>query len=331
MIPGLDITDAKRIALAICTFAPIVDLPEFHHPNAAEQLAGIPADLPRPGRSWINRIYMREVGLADNAPADGASLLTAVQRCDLITRYQFARFMAATLVGRFDGCPACVDQCRALLAWIDRGDQLREFIIGHEARLAWFIANRFKTHRLTRAEKMTVALEGLMYALERHDPSRTTLSTYAYKCIRGFLMRAASRAGKSDWMLNDTDCATSVSETGPIARQLAADQSGPEVHELIDLHRALAEPGLLNAEERYIIRRRFGVAGVGRSTSDAGTLEEVGEELGVTRERVRQVEEIALEKLRCRVLNESLPHTPAEIAAQARQRKRNAKRDAMRA
>jgi RNA polymerase primary sigma factor len=49
----------------------------------------------------------------------------------------------------------------------------------------------------------------------------------------------------------------------------------------------------LNWQEREVIRRRFGL---GRA--DSQTLKEVGACLGVTRERVRQVEQAALEKIR---------------------------------
>jgi RNA polymerase primary sigma factor len=49
----------------------------------------------------------------------------------------------------------------------------------------------------------------------------------------------------------------------------------------------------LTPREEMIVRRRFGI-GEGR----AHTLEELGREFGVTRERIRQIEEKALRKLR---------------------------------
>ena len=50
---------------------------------------------------------------------------------------------------------------------------------------------------------------------------------------------------------------------------------------------------VLNEREKRIISLRYGFA-----TGDALTLEQVGEIMGVTRERIRQIESKALKKLR---------------------------------
>jgi RNA polymerase sigma factor (sigma-70 family) len=49
----------------------------------------------------------------------------------------------------------------------------------------------------------------------------------------------------------------------------------------------------LSEREIQVIKMRFGIGGV-----DPMTLEQVGEHLGVTRERIRQIESKALAKLR---------------------------------
>ena len=57
----------------------------------------------------------------------------------------------------------------------------------------------------------------------------------------------------------------------------------------------------LSERERLILRFRFGLDGAERKT-----LRELGQELGVTRERVRQIQERALDKLRERAQEENL-------------------------
>ena len=49
----------------------------------------------------------------------------------------------------------------------------------------------------------------------------------------------------------------------------------------------------LNNRERYIICNRFGIG-----TKTPKTLEEIGEHFGVTRERIRQVQKVAMMKLK---------------------------------
>lgn len=57
----------------------------------------------------------------------------------------------------------------------------------------------------------------------------------------------------------------------------------------------------LDSRESYIIKARFGLDG-----NPAKTLEEVGADLGITRERVRQIETVAMKKLRTSVKAEAL-------------------------
>lgn len=57
----------------------------------------------------------------------------------------------------------------------------------------------------------------------------------------------------------------------------------------------------LEQRESYIIKARYGLDGM-----PAKTLEQIGKDLGVTRERVRQIESIAMKKLRTSVKAEAL-------------------------
>ena len=70
--------------------------------------------------------------------------------------------------------------------------------------------------------------------------------------------------------------------------QLEEKTNSALVHEMVET---------LDAREQAILRQRFGLDG-----GDRKTLEEIGEQFGVTRERIRQIEEIALKKLRQRIV-----------------------------
>ncbi|MFN3430307.1 MAG: sigma-70 family RNA polymerase sigma factor, partial [Candidatus Sericytochromatia bacterium] len=66
-----------------------------------------------------------------------------------------------------------------------------------------------------------------------------------------------------------------------------------DVNNLLETH--------LTERERYVVRRRFGLDG-----GQQRTLEGIGHDMGVTRERVRQIEAKALNKLRMSLQKEQL-------------------------
>jgi RNA polymerase primary sigma factor len=57
----------------------------------------------------------------------------------------------------------------------------------------------------------------------------------------------------------------------------------------------------LSPREQHILRKRFGIDGA----DDGITLREIGEELDLSRERIRQLEAIALDKLRAALESEA--------------------------
>lgn len=67
---------------------------------------------------------------------------------------------------------------------------------------------------------------------------------------------------------------------------------------------------LLSEKEKFVVKKRFNLDGKGRST-----LEEIGREFSVTRERVRQIEKNALNKMQRNVFNTSLKelHNKASV------------------
>jgi len=79
-------------------------------------------------------------------------------------------------------------------------------------------------------------------------------------------------------------------------------QVAPVVQTVTDLHNLVDNLLLLLSDkEKVVITKRFALAGVSKAT-----LEEIGQEFSVTRERVRQIEKNALAKMRRNVFNTAL-------------------------
>jgi len=82
--------------------------------------------------------------------------------------------------------------------------------------------------------------------------------------------------------------------------EVVKDENADTPYELLEekanTHMVRSMVETLDAREQEILRQRFGLDG-----DDKKTLEEIGEQFGVTRERIRQIEELALRKLRKKI------------------------------
>ena len=83
--------------------------------------------------------------------------------------------------------------------------------------------------------------------------------------------------------------------TGDLVENEEADETDAVVAETFRAEEVYAALGRIEPRLRELLERRFGLAG-----HNAQTLDEIGRSLGVTRERVRQLETRALRELRAK-------------------------------
>jgi RNA polymerase sigma factor (sigma-70 family) len=121
-------------------------------------------------------------------------------------------------------------------------------------------------------------------------------STYAFTC----LMRALSR-------LSQRHTADRLSKSLPLEAlpdgepRDSAEQSASHLPYVDEFLRESHE--LLSSREKEVLSRRFSLD----VQTKSGTLEQVGRELGLSKERVRQVQASALDKLRKALSEEGAP------------------------
>ncbi len=157
---------------------------------------------------------------------------------------------------------------------------------------------RLPVHAADQERLVNGARERLQAAMGR-EPTVEELSEYVGKSAREVREILAARKSVVSY-----DAPVGAEEDGKLS-ELLADEAEANAEELYmedalkdSIHGLLAK---LSARERYVLERRYGLDGSGCTT-----LGEIGEEIGVTRERVRQIQNTALRKLRSAALGAEL-------------------------
>lgn len=126
----------------------------------------------------------------------------------------------------------------------------------------------------------------------------------------------SARPASLDAQIGDDEGAWTFGEIVPDERAPSPYECLREKNSTRDLHAMIAA---LEPREAKIIRLRFGLDG------DEGlTLEEVAQQFSITRERIRQLEALALKKLRRAMARHEKVRTRVEVEFEARQRQRMA-------
>ncbi len=263
---------------------------QFHESFLNRELEGeFLSDPPDEAEGGRNSRLPREMP-AHLARLCERKLLSVGEERQRFRRMNYAKYRADVLRRKLD-----VDKPNAQeVARIERlleiaaGD--RNEIVTANLRLVISIARKFANELLTFEELLSDGIDSLMKAAEKFDFSRGfRFSTYATIAIRHTLLRVRQnwyrdrqRYVLGEELLGEATTARPEPEADEF-KTLSEDQHG----------RLLALIRRLSARDRYVLSRRFGLDGKG----PAQTLQSLGEELGICKERVRQLEMRARSKI----------------------------------
>lgn len=180
---------------------------------------------------------------------------------------------------------------RALRESSRRAERLRNHLIVSNVRLAVSLAKKFVSPETSLESAVSGAIWSLLHAVEKFDYSRGfRFSTYATQAIRRDLYRLVvkNHAHRQRFGVS-VDEQLSERNHPALAEEQRPSSGAASYGKLLDMI------GRLDAREQFILKTRFGFE---NAAGRKATYVTIGEELGVSKERVRQIAERALVKLR---------------------------------
>ncbi len=260
---------------------------EFKARNAAKKIMTLPDDLPtnsRKGRASGGQDLSRYFGESAQLP-----LLTHEQEVFYFRRMNFVRWRAVEVLEEINTSRPSLKALRKIVADLKQGDADRNLIAEHNLRLVIPIAHRLHLRSESVWDYISEGNAALLRAIRGFDYGRGfRFSTYATWAIVNSLQRLAGRQHREAVRFTPTDGIIFDSVEGSLEseteEQMRVRVARERIAEMLDA---------LDHRSRSVIAMRFGIG----SHDQPKTLKEVGEYLGVSKERVRQIEKKAIDSM----------------------------------
>ena len=225
-------------------------------------------------------------------------LLTREQEYHLFRKMNFLKHRAAKLLKQLDDCAPKVSLMDEIENLHHQAGEVKNYIVQCNLRLVVSIAKR---HTGANEDFFSLVSDGnmsLIRAVEKFDFDRgNKFSTYATWAI----MKNFARSIPDEFKHRDR-FRTSSDELFMAHEDQRSDNYAAEIDQRTRQDQINKILEKLDEREQQIIIRRFGLD----HRQEPLTLKEVGESLGVTKERIRQLEARALTKLRAAAKTEHI-------------------------
>jgi RNA polymerase sigma factor (sigma-70 family) len=266
-------------AAAATILTPMPDL-EAYEAHRAKARSSVPGGLP----PELSALYEMP-------------LLNREQEAHLFRQMNFLKYQARRLRDRIDPGKARTADLDDVEKLLKRAQAVKEQLISANMRLVVSIAKRHVAPTDNFFELLSDGNLSLIKAVEKFDYSRGfKFSTYAsWAIMKNFARSIPEEKTRRDRFMTGSEEvfeAAADTRTNELAALASAERAKQQVNHLLSQ---------LDERERQIMQRRAGL-----NAEHGLTLEQVGRELGITKERVRQLEARAMMKLKNMAREDSL-------------------------
>ena len=217
-------------------------------------------------------------------------LLTKEEEQSLFRAMNFSKYQAALIQRKLPRSKNKIPQIEEMERLLRQGNEVRNHILRANLRLVISIAKKYVNAANSFDELISEGNLSLLQAVDKFDISRgNRFSTYATRAIRNNLYHYVFDKHKKR------------QQVGLAEEELLLTASDDRANEkqcelrLDYIRRSLARiMQRLDAQKQSIIASRFGLNG----DDNPQTLKEIAKDLGVSRERVRQIQVRAMQELR---------------------------------
>jgi RNA polymerase sigma factor (sigma-70 family) len=251
----------------------LADMPDVDRFEAARQAIRVPKDAPP------------ELASLYEMP-----LLTREQEAHLFRKMNYLKHQASKLRTMLEPSRARGEDLAAIEQVQEQAQKIKEMLVNCNMRLVVSIAKRHAGQGDNFFDLLSDGNMSLLRAVEKFDYSRgNKFSTYAsWAIMKNFARSIPEEKHRRERYVTGheevfNDAPDNRSDEHEVVA--SAEQATHKVNRLLEY---------LDPRERQIVRMRAGL----ESGTEAMTLEKIGEQLGITKERVRQLNVRAMKKLR---------------------------------